>query len=54
MLSIQPINSAAGAAAYYSDAANYYLSDGGSNELPGVWYGKGADTLQLPGEVAPD
>ena len=47
MLSIQPISSAADAAKYYTDTANYYLSDGGSEEAPGLWYGKGAELSVL-------
>ena len=54
MLSIQPISSAADAAKYYTDTANYYLSDGGAEESPGIWYGKGAETLNLSGNVEPD
>lgn len=53
MLSIQPIKSAAAASKYYSDAVNYYLSDGGSVESPGCWYGKGAEAFGLSGAVSP-
>lgn len=52
MLSIQPIKSAKDASKYYT--GNYYLSDAGSAELPGRWYGRGADLLGLEGDVSPD
>ncbi len=54
MLSIQPITSAADAAKYYTSTVNYYLSDGGSEESPGQWYGKGAELLGLSGNVSPE
>ena len=54
MLSIQPITSAADAAKYYTAAENYYLSDSGTNESPGQWYGKGAELLGISGNVTPE
>lgn len=51
MLSIKPVKSAAGASHYYSAQDNYYLSDQGELEHATAWYGKGAATLGLSGQV---
>lgn len=47
MLSIQPLESAKGAADYYAAAFNYYAGD--AEAL--IWLGKGATFLNLTGEV---
>lgn len=47
MLSIQPLQSAEGAAAYYTAAFNYYAGDATAMK----WLGKGAEILNLSGEV---
>ena len=48
MLSVGSVSSASGAAAYYA-ADNYYTKD--SEEAAGEWFGKGAEALDLKGDV---
>jgi conjugative relaxase-like TrwC/TraI family protein len=50
MLSVGTISSASGAASYYA-ADNYYTKD--AEEAAGEWFGKGAEALQLKGDVDP-
>lgn len=47
MLSIQPLKSAEGAAAYYLDVVNYYANDSKSIQ----WLGKGAKALDIHGKT---
>ena len=46
MLSIQPLNSAEGAASYYHDVVNYYANDSKSVR----WLGEGAKVLGIHGQ----
>ena len=48
MLSVGSVKSASGAAAYYA-ADNYYTKD--ESETAGEWFGKGAEALDLKGDV---
>lgn len=50
MLSVGSVSSASGAAAYYA-ADNYYTKD--TQEAAGEWFGKGAEALDLNGDVDP-
>ena len=54
MLTIKPITNAASAGQYYSAQDNYYLSDSDSLDEATGWYGKGAATLNLSGQVTPE
>jgi conjugative relaxase-like TrwC/TraI family protein len=46
MLSVQPLDSAEGAASYYLDVANYYENDSKSIR----WLGQGAKALGIEGK----
>ena len=48
MLSVGSVSSASGAASYYA-ADNYYTKD--TEEAAGEWFGKGAEALELKGDV---
>jgi conjugative relaxase-like TrwC/TraI family protein len=50
MLSVGSVSSASGATSYYA-ADNYYTKD--TEEAAGEWFGKGAEALELKGDVDP-
>ncbi|CAM4390458.1 MAG: ATP-dependent RecD-like DNA helicase [Legionellaceae bacterium] len=52
MLSVKPIESVQQAAHYFYEQDNYYLKDAPEIENSTAWFGKGAETLGLQGEVS--
>ena len=51
MLSTKVIGSVSQAAHYFFEKDDYYTKESGLDEKPSIWYGKGAEKLNLQGEV---
>ena len=52
MLSTKVIKSGAQATQYFFKTDDYYTKESGLDEKPSIWYGKGAEKLELQGEVS--